>query len=270
VSAADDIETTQGLYIPEGSLGMVAEDRGSILGAGQIRCGAGYPGVGRCDTTGGRSGKDKDVRRVSGGPAEVRCPPAPLVVSRRKAATEETTVSTSITIEGNLPDEDWNFQERAETPVQRLDRNWTDLLQELRVLQTGVQLLTGFLLILPFQARFSQLSAFQNGVYLAALSLSVAATGCLIAPVSMHRTLFRWHARSVLVSTSHRLVIAGILLLGATVSGTMLLIFGVVAGTPSGLIAAGTAVLGFAWLWAFMPRRLRIGFLKPDGMFDGR
>ena len=82
--------------------------------------------------------------------------------------------------------------------MQRLDRNWADLLQELRVVQTGVQLLTGFLLTLPFQARFEQLSGYERTIYLVTVTLSVAATGFLIAPVSLHRILFRRHARELM------------------------------------------------------------------------
>ncbi|MBN9099367.1 MAG: hypothetical protein J0I49_14825 [Pseudonocardia sp.] len=63
-------------------------------------------------------------------------------------------------------DEDWNAAARRETPTARLDRNWTDLLQELRVAQTGVQLLTGLLLTVPFQARFTDLAPHHRVIYL--------------------------------------------------------------------------------------------------------
>src|SRR3954468_4193170 len=109
--------------------------------------------------------------------------------------------------------------ERGETPLQRLDRNWADLLQELRVVQTGVQLLTGFLLTLPFQSRFEQLSELQQAIYLATVSFSVASTGFLIAPVSLHRILFRQHARHVMVAISHRLALIGLGLLGVAIVG---------------------------------------------------
>src|SRR3954469_6477486 len=116
-----------------------------------------------------------------------------------------------------LVDDGWNQQMRGETPLQRLDRNWADLLQELRVVQTGVQLLTGFLLTLPFQSKFDELSDAQQAVYLTTVALSVAATGFLIAPVAAHRILFRRHARHVLVRISHRLAVIGIFLLGTSV-----------------------------------------------------
>jgi hypothetical protein len=174
-------------------------------------------------------------------------------------------MTSTTMIEDDLHDDAWNLQARAETPIQRLDRNWTELLQELRVLQTGVQLLTGFLLMLPFQSRFSQLSTLQNAAYLLTVSLSVAATGCLIAPVSLHRTLFRRHARALLVMKSHRLAVIGMLLLACAVIGAVHLVFDVVAGTVIGVIAAVAAAGALTWLWVFMPHRSRAGFDQPAG-----
>src|SRR5271156_7011703 len=91
-------------------------------------------------------------------------------------------------------DQQWDRGERrGETETQRLDRNWNSLLQELRVVQTGVQLLTGFLLTLPFQQRFDVLSPSMRDVYLTTVCLAVSATVLLITPVSIHRMLFRRH-----------------------------------------------------------------------------
>ncbi|HEY5882339.1 MAG TPA: DUF6328 family protein, partial [Nakamurella sp.] len=98
-------------------------------------------------------------------------------------------------------------KERHETPLEQLDRNWNDLLQELRVSQTGVQLLTGFLLTLPFQSRFTDLNDFERTTYLITMALSVTSTAFLIAPVSVHRMLFRRHARRATVQVGHRLAI---------------------------------------------------------------
>src|SRR5690349_5830202 len=155
--------------------------------------------------------------------------------------------------DNELRDDGWNEQVRDETPMQRLDRNWADLLQELRVVQTGVQLLTGFLLTLPFQARFEQLSGYERTIYLITVALSVAATGFLIAPVSLHRILFRRHARELMVAVSHRLAIVGLALLGCAIIGVVLLIFDVVAGTAAGVIAAVAALVLLATLWAGLP-----------------
>lgn len=154
-------------------------------------------------------------------------------------------------------DEEWDEAEREETPMQRLDRNWADLLQELRVVQTGVQLLTGFLLTLPFQVRFEKLTGFQTGTYLCTLASSVVATGLLIAPVSIHRVLFRLHARKVMVAAAHRLALAGITFLGLAVVGVVLLIFEVVHGRTFGVVAAASAALLLVLLWVVLPLVLR-------------
>ncbi|MGS0688496.1 DUF6328 family protein [Nakamurella sp. GG22] len=146
---------------------------------------------------------------------------------------------------------------RGETPLQRLDRNWADLLQELRVVQTGVQLLTGFLLTLPFQTRFDQLTPFGRNVYLATLAASVIATGLLIAPVSLHRVLFRKHARRATVDIAHRLAQVGLAFLGVAIIGVVLLIFDVVAGAPAGAVAAVLAAGLLAVLWVVLPLVVR-------------
>src|SRR3712207_4786869 len=79
---------------------------------------------------------------------------------------------------------------RHETPAERSDRNWNGLLQELRVTQTGVQILTGFLLTLPFQERFEDLDGYQRTLYLVLVLLAILTTGLITAPVSLHRILF--------------------------------------------------------------------------------
>ena len=97
-------------------------------------------------------------------------------------------------------DQQWDDRARSETATERLDRNWSSLLQELRVTQTGVQLLTGFLLTLPFQQRFDRLDALMRAVYVATVTCSIAATIALVSPVAMHRLLFRPRRLNQLVS----------------------------------------------------------------------
>jgi len=142
---------------------------------------------------------------------------------------------------------------RNETGVEKLDRNWNDLLQELRVAQTGVQLLTGLLLTLPFQQRFGELTQPQRTIYLVTVALSVAATGLLIAPVSLHRALFRQRARAALVNSGHTLAMAGLATLGLAVTGVVSLIFGAVLGEGAGIVAAVCACALFAGLWGAWP-----------------
>jgi len=157
------------------------------------------------------------------------------------------------------PDSDagWDADQRGESPTERLDRNWADLLQELRVVQTGVQLLTGFLLTLPFQTRFEQLDQFEQDVYLATVGLAVGSTGLLIAPVLIHRILFRRHARRVMVIAAHRLALIGTVLLGGAIVGVVLLLFAVVRGTAVGVTAAAVTLAVLLLLWAALPWRLR-------------
>src|ERR1700712_3411960 len=140
--------------------------------------------------------------------------------------------------EAPAADRDWNERARHETTAERLDRNWGDLLQELRVVQTGVQFLTGFLLTLPFQQKFSQLSHEQRLLYLLTASASIAATAFLQAPVSVHRALFRRHQREETVLLAHRLAIVGLAVLALAVIGVATLIFDVVSGAPAGACAA--------------------------------
>ena len=147
---------------------------------------------------------------------------------------------------------------RRETDVERLDRNWNDLLQELRVIQTGVQLLTGFLLTLPFQQRFTTLSTAQRDVYLATAAASITATAFLQAPVTVHRALFRRHRRKETVMVAHRLAIIGMGLLGLAILGVSYLIASVVVGPGYGLGAAVFAFVLLVALWVMLPIGARI------------
>jgi hypothetical protein len=143
--------------------------------------------------------------------------------------------------------------DRDETEAQRLDRNWSGLLQELRVAQTGVQLLTGFLLTLPFQQRFTQLDGTMRAVYLVTVGCSIGATVLLVAPVSMHRLLFRRHRLNTVVSAAHAFAIVGMVLLGIALAGVAVVIFDTVAGRTGAWIAGGCTLLALATFWYLMP-----------------
>lgn len=140
---------------------------------------------------------------------------------------------------------------------ERIDRNWAELLQELRVTQTGVQILTGFLLTIPFSARFETLDELQRIVYLCVLSGSMLATALLVAPVVYHRVLFRQRQRVWLVAAGNRSAKAGMVALAATVSGVTWLVFDVVVGRTAGLLALGVASVAFVVLWWLVPLVLR-------------
>ncbi|GGL97238.1 DUF6328 family protein [Nakamurella endophytica] len=162
-------------------------------------------------------------------------------------------------------DQEWDREERDESPLKRLDRNWSDLLQELRVVQTGVQLLTGFLLTLPFQARFAQLDRGQVTIYLCTVVASIIATTVLIAPVMLHRLLFRRHARKLMVTLSHRLAITGTAFLGLAILGVVLLIFDLLRGPVAGTVATVLVGLLLLTAWAALPLSRRGDADAADG-----
>ncbi|HYR13082.1 MAG TPA: DUF6328 family protein [Mycobacterium sp.] len=144
-------------------------------------------------------------------------------------------------------------RDRDETEAQRLDRNWSSLLQELRVAQTGVQLLTGFLLTLPFQQRFTQLDGVMRTVYLVTVACSIGANVLLIAPVSMHRLLFRRHRLNTVVSAAHNYAVVGMVLLGVALAGVAVVIFDTVVGRTQAWVAGGCTLLALAAFWYLMP-----------------
>lgn len=146
--------------------------------------------------------------------------------------------------------------DRDETPVERADRNWNEILQELRVTQTGIQILTGFLLTVPFQGRFTELSTGQVRLYLALVVGAALTTGLLVAPVSLHRWLFRKHAKPSLVGAADRLMRLGLVFLAVVVSGVVLLVFDVVAGTGVAVAVAGALLATLVLAWFALPALL--------------
>src|SRR3954471_2608444 len=155
-------------------------------------------------------------------------------------------------------DQDWDRYVRSETAAERLDRNWSNLLQELRVVQTGVQLLTGFLLTLPFQQRFELLDRAMRMVYLATVSCAVGASVLLIAPVGIHRILFRQRRLKSLVSAAHRLAYAGLLLLGLALVGMTVIIFDAVSGRTASIWAGVVSLAAFSVFWVVVPVWMRV------------
>src|SRR6185437_5639709 len=99
---------------------------------------------------------------------------------------------------------------RNESAAHRLDRNFSELLQELRVAQTGVQILFAFLLSIAFQQRFTSLQNYQRVFYLVTLMAAALAAVLLIAPVAVHRMLFRQHLKDEVVALTSRLAVAGL------------------------------------------------------------
>ena len=145
---------------------------------------------------------------------------------------------------------------RDETETERLDRNWGEILQELRVTQTGTQILTGFLLAVAFQQRFTTLDPFATRVYLTLVILAVLTTGLGLAPVSLHRTLFHRRAKARIVAIANVILRCALIGVALLLSGTVLLIFDLVVDRSAGLVAGAltltaTGLIGYAIpVWA--------------------
>lgn len=149
------------------------------------------------------------------------------------------------------------YDGRDESVTERLDRNWSELLQELRVIQTGTQILTGFLLAAVFQSRFEDLDAFQRTTYLVLVVTSILTTLIGLAPVSLHRVLFRKQAKGTIVRVTDRFVQATLTGVAITVAGIGLLIFDLVLGRAWGVAFAAFIFLVVLVIWIVVPRRIR-------------
>jgi len=142
---------------------------------------------------------------------------------------------------------------RDETRAARDDRNLIELLQELRVVGLGVQVLFGFLLSLPFTSQFKQLDGADRNLYLACLILAAVATALLLGPVAYHRLVFRQGMKEKLVKTANVMAILGLITVGLAVSSAVLLVTGFVAGYTTGGVVAGLVLVMFALLWFALP-----------------
>jgi Family of unknown function (DUF6328) len=141
----------------------------------------------------------------------------------------------------------------AESRAQRDDRNLAELIQELRVAGLGVQVLFGFLLSLPFTARFGQLTAGRRDLYLVSLTLAAVATALLIGPVAYHRLVFRQGLKEGLIRFSNAMAILGLAAVGAAVLTAVLLVISYVAGwLPAALITALVGCMLLS-LWLALP-----------------
>jgi len=138
---------------------------------------------------------------------------------------------------------------RDETEDERADRNWEELLGELRVTQTGVAILFSVLLTVPFSARFEDVTGFQRSVYLTALGLSAATTVTLIAPVATHRLMFRMGLKEQVVQLSNRLAVTGLALLCLTLGAVLLLVTDVVLSRVEAVVLSLAFTVGTALLW---------------------
>jgi hypothetical protein len=149
---------------------------------------------------------------------------------------------------------------REETESERLDRNLQEMLGELRVALPGVQVLFAFLLVVPFNQRFADVTQFQKTVFFATLLCTTASTLCLIAPTAHHRIEFRQQDKQRIVRTGNRIVVLGLLLLAVAMTGAVLFVTDFLYGSTTTAVAAAGVALAFAVVWYAIPlRRLAQG-----------
>ncbi|MEO6532610.1 MAG: DUF6328 family protein [Pseudolysinimonas sp.] len=145
---------------------------------------------------------------------------------------------------------------RPETEAQRSDRNWDDILQELRVTQTGSQILSGFLLTVAFQQRFTHLDTYQYSVYGVLVGLAAISTILGLATVRLHRSEFHHHRKPAVVEQGSRLLSITVTVVGILAAGVVLLIFDVVFGRAAGLIAGAVAAAVLVAMLVVLPRNI--------------
>ncbi len=145
-----------------------------------------------------------------------------------------------------------------ESKRERIDRNWNELLQELRVAQTGVQILTAFLLTLPFQAGFKDLADSRTYVYVGVLLSAMLSMLMLLTPVALHRALFHRGVRPWLVESANLFSRGGLVLLVAANVGAVWLVLDVVLGVTAASISAAM-LAGFTTIgWLVLPAWVRM------------
>jgi hypothetical protein len=195
------------------------------------------------------------------GPSPGAAAPGPIVPEPAEPDGPRSSVSYG------RRDDKWNTAHRGEWPLQRADRNFGELLQELRVAQTGVQILFAFLLGLSFAPRFAEISSFQLDVYVVTLVACALTVALLIAPVAAHRLQFQYGRKVELVRLVHRCTMGGLAALLATMTGALLLVLDVAVGAwiavPITALVAGC----FLMLWVVVPmvtRRRRGSPVLPD------
>jgi hypothetical protein len=150
-------------------------------------------------------------------------------------------------------DDTWNNLQRSEAPLQRADRNFAELLQELRVLFTGVQILLGFLLTLAFSPGFAGLDGFRHTVYVITLLAAASSSALLIAPVALHRLLFQGGHKPRLVRVGHCAALSALVGLGLTLSAGLLLVLDITVGRVAAVALTAVFVAGIGLLWWVLP-----------------
>jgi hypothetical protein len=147
---------------------------------------------------------------------------------------------------------------RDETEGERLDRNLSELLQELRVALPGVQVLFAFLLAVPFQTGFEKITSFQKDVYFGTLICTAIAAVMLISPSAYHRVTFRYQQKRKLIFYANQFSIAGLVFLALAMTGAIMLVTDYLFGTTATIVTTALAVLAFSFFWFGLPLRRRL------------
>jgi Family of unknown function (DUF6328) len=142
---------------------------------------------------------------------------------------------------------------RDETELERYDRNLNELMGELRVALPGVQVLFGFLLVAPFNARFGHTTVFERDLYFATLLLTLLASILLIAPTMVHRLEFRQGRKLTIVETGNRLTIAGLTVLAVAMTSAIALVTHYLFGQTTAIITTAVAGAAFVLVWFALP-----------------
>jgi hypothetical protein len=145
---------------------------------------------------------------------------------------------------------------RDETKAERADRKWEVMLQELRVMQTGAQLTAGFLLTLPFQQRFADLTTLQRNIYLGLVVLAAVITALVMAPVAIHRRLSGEHVKERLVEASDWILRTVLACLALLVAGIVTFIFDVVVDQTSAIVVGGSLAVFLVVMLLVLPHTL--------------
>jgi O-antigen/teichoic acid export membrane protein len=146
----------------------------------------------------------------------------------------------------------------SESEDQRLNRNLDQVLQELRLVLPGVQVLFAFLLAVPFSSRFADVDGFERDIYFAALLLSAVAVALLMAPSMQHRILFRHEQKPYLVSVASVMTIAGMTALALAIVLSLVLVAHFLFGSAAAWLAGGLSFAAFAVLWYVLPIQRRV------------
>ena len=151
------------------------------------------------------------------------------------------------------PDGRRDEERTGEDPLQRADRNMIEMLQELRVAQTGVQILFAFLLSLSFTERFGRIDEVHRWTYVLHLLLTALTTGLLVAPAAVHRVLFGRGVKADVVRMGQRLFVAGLVALAGTLVGAVLLVLDIAIGRDRAIPIAAIVGVVLIGLWFVLP-----------------